>query len=361
MTTALPRYRALTFGVTRGLRRDAPDGTTYLQAEQPLAPHAHRLTDRLVHWATVAPQRSFMARRERLADGRTGDWQHLSYADALDAARRIGQALLDRGLNAERPVLIVSENDLEHAQLALGCLYAGIPWAPASPAYSLVSQDFEKLRHIVTTLTPGLVFAADAPRYERALMADDLLQTLDSLHINSVNLLGHSMGGKLAMAFALAQPQRVSKLVLADIAPVAYPARHNTIFAGLNAVDLTAISSRNEADAKLADYIDEPSVRQFLLKSLLKQDDKFSWRFNLAALQKNYQQLIGAPLVNGCYNGPTLFIKGGESDYKLPEHKAQIMQLFPQAQAKVIQGTGHWLHAEKPAVFTKLVKDFLLS
>ena len=188
MTTALPRYRALTFGVTRGLRRDAPDGTTYLQAEQPLAPHAHRLTDRLVHWATVAPQRSFMARRERLADGRTGDWQHLSYADALDAARRIGQALLDRGLNAERPVLIVSENDLEHAQLALGCLYAGIPWAPASPAYSLVSQDFEKLRHIVRTLTPGLVFASDAARYERALLAtvgDDVeLVTTDPLSPN---------------------------------------------------------------------------------------------------------------------------------------------------------------------------------
>ena len=171
MTTALPRYRALAFGVTRGLRRDAPDGTTYLQAEQPLAPHAHRLTDRLVHWAAVAPQRSFMARRERLADGRTGDWQHLSYADALDAARRIGQALLDRGLNAERPVLIVSENDLEHAQLALGCLYAGIPWAPASPAYSLVSQDFEKLRHIVDTLTPGLVFATDGARYAKAIAA----------------------------------------------------------------------------------------------------------------------------------------------------------------------------------------------
>ncbi|OSZ67775.1 feruloyl-CoA synthase [Hydrogenophaga sp. IBVHS2] len=170
-TATLPRYRTLAFGVTRGLRRDTPDGTTYLQAEQPLPPFPHRLTDRLLHWAEVAPQRSFMARRERRADGSTGDWQHLSYAEALDAARCIGQALLDRGLNAERPVLIVSENDLEHAQLALGCLYAGIPWAPASPAYSLVSQDFEKLRHIVRTLTPGLVFASDAPRYERALLA----------------------------------------------------------------------------------------------------------------------------------------------------------------------------------------------
>ena len=220
-----------------------------------------------------------------------------------------------------------------------------------------LSEQFQVIN--IDVRNHGRSFHSDEMTYP--LMADDLLQTLDSLHINSVNLLGHSMGGKLAMAFALAQPQRVSKLILADIAPVAYPARHNTIFAGLNAVDLTAISSRNEADAKLADYIDEPGVRQFLLKSLLKQDDKFSWRFNLAALQKNYRQLIGAPLVNGCYNGPTLFIKGGESDYILPEHKAQIMRLFPQAQAKVIQGTGHWLHAEKPAVFTKLVKDFLLS
>lgn len=169
--TPQPRYRSLAFGVTRGLRRTTPEGTTYLQAEQPLPPFAHRLTDRLLHWATVAPRRSFMARRERRPDGTAGDWQHLSYADALDAARCIGQALLDRGLSAERPVLIVSENDLEHAQLALGCLYAGIPWAPASPAYSLVSQDFEKLRHIVRTLTPGLVFAGDAPRYERALLA----------------------------------------------------------------------------------------------------------------------------------------------------------------------------------------------
>ena len=193
------------------------------------------------------------------------------------------------------------------------------------------------------------------------LMADDLAQTLDSLNVATAILLGHSMGGKLAMAFALAQPQRVSKLILADIAPVAYPARHSSIFAGLNAVDLNTIDSRNDADTQLAQHISEVGVRQFLLKSLVKHNDKFSWRFNLAALQANYQQLIGAPLLNGCYNGAVLFIKGGNSDYILPEHKAQIMQLFPQAQAKVIQGTGHWLHAEKPTVFTKLAKDFLLS
>ncbi|ODT30600.1 MAG: feruloyl-CoA synthase [Hydrogenophaga sp. SCN 70-13] len=159
------------FGITEAELRHTADGTAYLQARQPLHAFPHRLTDRLVHWASAAPDRTFMARRAKNADGSTGDWVRLSYAEALDAARCIGQALLDRGLSAERPVLIVSENDLEHAQIALGCLYAGIPWAPASPAYSLVSQDYDKLRHLVNTLTPGLVFAADAPRYERALLA----------------------------------------------------------------------------------------------------------------------------------------------------------------------------------------------
>ncbi|MGX5650968.1 feruloyl-CoA synthase [Hydrogenophaga borbori] len=168
---AAPRYRALDFGITEAELRHTADGTAYLQARQPLHAFPHRLTDRLVHWASAAPDRTFMARRAKNADGSTGDWVRLSYAEALDAARCIGQALLDRGLSAERPVLIVSENDLEHAQIALGCLYAGIPWAPASPAYSLVSQDYDKLRHLVNTLTPGLVFAADAPRYERALLA----------------------------------------------------------------------------------------------------------------------------------------------------------------------------------------------
>ncbi|AOS79081.1 AMP-dependent synthetase and ligase [Hydrogenophaga intermedia] len=171
MSAAAPRYRALDFGVTQASVRHAADGTTYLSATLPLQPYAHRMTDYLVHWAKQAPERSFMARRAKRADGSTGDWVHLSYADALDAARSIGQALLDRGLSTERPVLILSENDLEHAQIALGCLYAGIPWSPASPAYSLVSQDFEKLRHMVSTLTPGLVFASDAARYERALLA----------------------------------------------------------------------------------------------------------------------------------------------------------------------------------------------
>jgi feruloyl-CoA synthase len=159
----------MTFGVTRVTMREGEQGTRYMAADQDIAPYAQRLTDRLVHWSQEAPTRTLFARRQKQADGSTGDWRHVSYAEALQAARRIGQGLLNRGLNAERPVVILSENSLEHALLALGCIYAGVPFCPASPAYSTISQDFDKLRHILTTLTPGLVFASDAARYGKAI------------------------------------------------------------------------------------------------------------------------------------------------------------------------------------------------
>ena len=165
------QYRPLHFGVTRAIMSESLGGVRYLKAEQPLAPCAQRLTDRLVHWAQTAPERTFMAQRVKNADGSKGDWHRISYAQALASARSIAQALLDRDLNAQRPVVILSENDLEHALLALGCLYAGVPYCPSSPAYSTISQDFAKLRHVLDTLTPGLVFASDATRYGRAMLA----------------------------------------------------------------------------------------------------------------------------------------------------------------------------------------------
>ena len=164
-----PKFRDMTFGVTRVTMREGQQGIRYMAADQEIAPYAHRLTDRLVHWSQEAPTRTLFARRQKQADGSTGDWRHVSYAEALQTARRIGQGLLNRGLNAERPVVILSENSLEHALLALGCIYAGVPFCPASPAYSTISQDYDKLRHILTTLTPGLVFASDAARYGKAI------------------------------------------------------------------------------------------------------------------------------------------------------------------------------------------------
>jgi feruloyl-CoA synthase len=166
-----PKYRVLEFPVTRVVVREDTAGVRYMKAEQPLYPCPPRMTDRLVYWARTAPDRTFMARRIRSADGTTGAWRHVSYRQALDSARRIGQALIERGLNAQRPVAILSENDLEHALLALGCICAGVPYCSVSPAYSIVSQDYEKLRHVLGTLTPGMVFAADAARYGKAIAA----------------------------------------------------------------------------------------------------------------------------------------------------------------------------------------------
>ena len=166
-----PKFRALTFGVTRVSLRDGASGVQYLRAENDLPEYADRMSDRLKHWAHVKPDQTFMARREKLADGRTGDWIRLTYAEAWARARSIAQGLIDRGLSQERPVAILSENDLEHAQIALGCLLAGVPFVPVSPPYSLVSQDYGKLRHVLKTITPGLVFAADGARYGKAIQA----------------------------------------------------------------------------------------------------------------------------------------------------------------------------------------------
>ncbi len=170
-TTSQAKYRPLAFGVTQVQVRGADGGVQYLRAEQPLAAFGERMSDRLIQWARETPDTTFVAQRERLADGRLGDWRRVSYADTLDAARRIGQALLDRGLSAERPVVILSDNGIDHALLALACIYVGIPFSPASPAYSTISKDYGKLRHIVDTLTPGLIWAEDGERYGPALAA----------------------------------------------------------------------------------------------------------------------------------------------------------------------------------------------
>ena len=159
------RYRPVAFGDDAVEVRTA-HGATYVKAAAPLGDYAVRTTDRLRHWAAQAPERSFIARR-----GADGAWRHISYRAALGQVRSIGQALLQRGLSAARPVVILSGNDLEHAMLALACQYIGLPYAPISPAYSLASTDFGKLRRIMELLDPGLVFAADGRAFGPAVEA----------------------------------------------------------------------------------------------------------------------------------------------------------------------------------------------
>ncbi len=164
------KFRPLKFGVTRVSLRDGQSGTHYLKADQALQDYPDRLTDRLRYWSEQAPERTVFARRVKQADGSLGNWRHISYQEAWSTARNIAQSLINRGLNADRPVAILSENSLEHAMLALGCMLAGVPFVPTSPPYSLVSLDYDKLKHVLKTVTPGLVFAQDE-RYAKAIQA----------------------------------------------------------------------------------------------------------------------------------------------------------------------------------------------
>ncbi len=165
------RFRPFEFGVTTVSHQTSQSGAQYLRAEQALDAYPDRLTDRLAMWAKTRPNHVFIARRARLPDGQLGDWVLVTYAQAWQRARAIAQALLDRGLDKERPVAILSENSIEHAMLSLGSMLAGVPYVPISPPYALISEDFDKLRHVLKTVTPGLIFAPDAMRYGRALEA----------------------------------------------------------------------------------------------------------------------------------------------------------------------------------------------
>src|SRR3954467_598762 len=158
--------RAISFGnpAVSIDRRD--DGTIYLRPKVALGDYPLRITDRLHHWATTEPNRVFMAAR----DG--GGWRKITYAQLLAAARRIASGLLARGLSPERPVMILSGNSIDHALVAFGALYAGVPFCPVSPAYSLVSRDYGKLAYLMKLLTPGLVFVDDADRFADALAAN---------------------------------------------------------------------------------------------------------------------------------------------------------------------------------------------
>jgi feruloyl-CoA synthase len=161
-----PRYRAARVGgCLQAVVEPGDGGVTRLRSTEPLGAYPAVMTERLEHWAHVAPQRTFVARRDH-----GGDWRRISYAHMLVHAQAVGQALVDRGLSAERPVAILSDNDLEHLTLAFGAMWAGVPHVPVSPAYSLLSQDHAKLRHILGTVTPGLVFASGAA-YAKAIAA----------------------------------------------------------------------------------------------------------------------------------------------------------------------------------------------
>ncbi len=201
-----------------------------------------------------------------------------------------------------------------------------------------------------------------SPAFSYALMAQDLERYMDERQLGSVILLGHSMGGKTAMTFASAFPDRVERLLVADIAPRYYPPHHGYILEALAALPLEQIKTRGEADERLAESLPDWGIRQFLLKNLhWERPGKLGFRFNLEVL-RNQMEAIGAALPESArYDGPTLFLRGGKSDYIKDGDRDDIHRHFPEAQIRTIPGAGHWLHAEAPDAFFRVSFEFMDS
>ena len=192
-----------------------------------------------------------------------------------------------------------------------------------------------------------------------SVMVDDVIHLMDHLNLNEAIILGHSMGGKVAIKLAQEHPNRVSKLIVADIGPKFYPVHHQDVLAALREVPVEKLDLRTEAESYMLKHLSEPNVRQFLMKSLYRAErGSFAWRFNLDAIEQNIEQ-VGKALEELDFEGETLFIRGGNSNYILDEDWPDIKLLFPNAYLATIDGAGHWLHAEKPNEFVDAVKDFL--
>lgn len=185
-------------------------------------------------------------------------------------------------------------------------------------------------------------------------MAGDLAKVLEGSVDAPSDVLGHSMGGKSAMVLALTRPELVRRLIITDIAPIGYSHTQSHLIDAMERLDLSGVSKRSEAAERLD--VDE-NVKAFLLQSAdLKAGE---WRFNLPVLRAEMDKIIGFPKMQGSFEGPTLFLTGGASDYVLPEHRDEIKRLFPRARFAKLPDVGHWLHAEKPREFDATVRAFL--
>ncbi len=200
---------------------------------------------------------------------------------------------------------------------------------------------------------------ADSMSYPE--MANDILWFMTGEDLPEVSVLGHSMGGKIAMQLALDAPQQIKKLIVADIAPKQYMARHEKIFEAVDEIDRAMLTSRSDADKLIKEILPDKDLRRFLLTSLNREEDQIlGWRTNMHGLRKNYQAISDAPSLSPgkLYDGPALFIAGSQSSYIEEGDRKLILSLFPQAEIKMINA-GHWLHVQNPEEFLDLVSNFL--
>lgn len=195
--------------------------------------------------------------------------------------------------------------------------------------------------------------------FSYAVMAEDLKGFITSHKLENPIVIGHSMGGKAAMKFAVENAGMLEKLIVADMAPKPYEVHHQPLIDAMKKLDLSALKSRRDADNELKKDIPDFGVRQFLLKNLYrKEKDKFDWRFNLQVIEREMVNISGDVKMDGSFDKPTLFIAGGKSPYVKESDHSLIKKYFPNAEIKTIEKAGHWVHANAPDAFYKLVMDF---
>lgn len=197
--------------------------------------------------------------------------------------------------------------------------------------------------------------------FDYNVMADDILELMLSEGIDQAHILGHSMGGKVAMTFATRYPERVKKLIVVDISPRHYEPHHAQIFRAFRSLKLDMLKSRQEADEQMSYTIPEFGVRQFILKNLTREGDTFVWKLNLDVIEKNADKIGEELAEDDWFNGHVLFIGGGNSKYIQESDHARIRQHFPNAIIKMVPGAGHWVHAEQPKTLTRFVTEFLTA
>ncbi|NNE37671.1 MAG: alpha/beta fold hydrolase [Gammaproteobacteria bacterium] len=192
-------------------------------------------------------------------------------------------------------------------------------------------------------------------------MATDVINLAERLGLNTFNIIGHSMGGKTAMAASLLYPDKISNLVVVDIAPADYPTNHDDLISIMLSLPVHEIDNRKRADELLAEQIPDPILRQFLLQNLVKDGDNYTWRINLKAIQENHAHLKQFPkdFKTLSYHGPALFLSGSLSDYVKPEHGDTISGYFPQHEHIAVEDANHWVHADKPEEVIEIVLNHL--
>lgn len=190
-------------------------------------------------------------------------------------------------------------------------------------------------------------------------MAGDLVNFIKDEKIDNPVIIGHSMGGKVAMKFGVKHPELFDRLIIVDIAPRAYPPHHQNILKGLNSIDLKALKSRKEADEQLASYVPEPGERQFLLKNLKREGESFMWKLNLPVITEKINN-VGEGLEDKlATDKPTLFIRGENSDYITNKDNISIVAFFPNSEVKTVKNAGHWVHAQNPEAVIELITGFV--